>query len=189
MGKSPNEKARNMIRHRKVRLSITIVAMLVLPPTIWPQQTAGPAQTASATSNGPSLDDTLTFIRKALDQYGRDYSREPFQETITYKVSSVNGCVVMFTVSDFITPDGESTTPSALSSTTPARIDLSAIDPGSGKVTGPLGGWSSYRVLFNGTDAVESVLDIPVSRQDMANRLIKAFSHTATLCGGKPSAF
>jgi hypothetical protein len=198
--------------HAKITLPIRVVAVLVLPLALFAQLPGGtsdlsPARSkAAARSSGPNLNETLTFIRQTLESYGKVVSTNTSTNrnfVWTPSLSADDRCKVEIII-DVQTDDG--------TARHTYRIDLSTIDPEAVNVSSsPENDVILYAVNLSTTNNARAILwtyrqtapsdkiwnsDLPepkiaisISDKGIADRLAKAFSHAATLCGGKASVF
>lgn len=172
--------------------AIVVFVLFAGPSAGLAQQAPVMARVASH-SSGPSLAETLTFIRQTLDQYGT-MTNAGGGVVDSFKLSMATGCTITI-VQDAKGPMGEG----VIANT----IDLSTIDPRSISASGqaPTG---AFLVTLSTTNNAPAIVEtspytssishvaragLLLGAQATAAQLAKAFSRAVTLCGGKPSAF
>jgi hypothetical protein len=190
---------------RAITTSATAL-LLLLSPVILKAQHHAPAP-----NTGPSMEETLAFIRDALSNSGtvrsmwssRDGQTQRVATVGTVALDAVDGCKLAFKQTFQFVP--QPMTVSRLS------VDLSDLDPMSANVSAPQtysdqNGTITYPyvivtiasrnfakvvtfVAANGSSQSMSNLSLAVDTQGIGVRLANAFTHAIQLCGGKKSAF
>jgi hypothetical protein len=179
-------------------IATVFAALLALP-------TMGGAQGQS--SSGPNFQETINFIRQTLAsdsgvRYSGDSLAGPWSVTETDSVVGVSGCSVDLQ----FTRDTNAKYPQHTSLV--YHINLSSIDPKSvqytsERLTGFVSADKADYFFLSTTDnaktirstsstsesSAESSFVVPASSSTTLSRLLNAFVHAITLCGGKPSTF
>jgi hypothetical protein len=169
----------------------SVIAAIMLPLPLFGRLPGWHGQTGDA---GPSLDETVTYIKAVLAQHGcttieGGYSTVMWCSTI----ASSDRCTLRISDTRTITvnKDGSQTVTNLPS----YNADLSTFDPTSVK-TGPdidmPPGYESFDKGFAVRAQPSSVgggIKFPIDDAETAKHLINALSHAITLCGGKKAAF
>jgi hypothetical protein len=214
-------------RNRFYTLGIAVVTMFAVAGDIGAQTTtrkatashasaAGikkPAQKAIQPPAGPTLKETLAFIRDTLTDHG--YSRSAnksfgFSMFFITKLdmSTSEGCDVELTERTTSTTNW-TTGKTDVESSPPVifTVPLAHLDPTSALAANDVpiaSGWTAngahvtvrtfnnqriIRQVKDGVTTFSSEYEIGLSDLEQATRLAKAVAHAVDLCGGKPSAF
>lgn len=192
-------------------------ALLLLCPVMSEAQQRAQAvhaqpQAVPAPDRGPSLQETLGFIRDVLASYGTvqtiwtspNGQMQRVANIATTSLDSTDGCKLTFTQS-FTIPGAQNASPGKL------YVDLADLDPSASKVDAmppysDSNGSLTYPFFFvdlSGRNlakvvtwhvpgfppAMQSNARLEVTTQELAARLANAAVHAIELCGGKKSAF
>jgi hypothetical protein len=148
-----------------------------------------------ASEAGPSLDETVTYMKSFLDQHGcTTIEGATGYSTVVWcnRIASSDRCILQLSGTRTITVNSDGSR--RVTNLPPFKVDLSTLDP-TGVKTGPdvsMPGDSSYDAglaVLAQPSSVGNGLKLPVDDAEMAKHLINALSHAITLCGGKKAAF